>query len=70
MVLHGPEFPPGETAVLISNHPTRLDWMYLWLLMARAGRLGNFKIALKVGACGNLSLSLSLSLSPLSLSPS
>ncbi|CAE7238070.1 Lclat1, partial [Symbiodinium pilosum] len=33
--------------LLISNHPTRLDWMYLWTLAAVLGRLPGLKIVLK-----------------------
>ncbi|CAE7286770.1 LCLAT1 [Symbiodinium microadriaticum] len=33
--------------LLISNHPTRLDWMFLWTLAAALGRLSGLKIVLK-----------------------
>ncbi|CAE7336478.1 LCLAT1 [Symbiodinium natans] len=33
--------------LLISNHPTRLDWMFLWALASALGRLSGLKIVLK-----------------------
>jgi len=38
-----------ESAILISNHRTRLDWMLLWAVGARAGTLSMLKIVLKAG---------------------
>jgi len=37
----------GEVAVMISNHRTRLDWMFLWSFIAEWGSLEHEKIILK-----------------------
>jgi len=37
----------AEPALLMSNHRTRLDWMLLWSLFARAGTLHMLRIVLK-----------------------
>lgn len=37
----------GETALIICNHRTRVDWMYLWVLCLRQGQLSGLKIVLK-----------------------
>lgn len=37
----------GGDALIVSNHRTRIDWMFLWGLAATMGRLGGLKIVLK-----------------------
>jgi len=39
--------PGGVDVLVISNHRSRVDWMFLWGLAAAMGRLGGFKIVLK-----------------------
>jgi len=41
------EFPKGDRAIMIMNHRTRLDWLFLWNWLFRFGRLRNHKIVLK-----------------------
>eukprot|EP00013_Stygamoeba_regulata_P004025 CAMPEP_0177637210 /NCGR_PEP_ID=MMETSP0447-20121125/4852_1 /TAXON_ID=0 /ORGANISM="Stygamoeba regulata, Strain BSH-02190019" /LENGTH=344 /DNA_ID=CAMNT_0019139127 /DNA_START=40 /DNA_END=1070 /DNA_ORIENTATION=- len=36
-----------ERALILMNHPTRLDWMFFWSFLKRYGRLHNEKIILK-----------------------
>eukprot|EP00897_Mesotaenium_endlicherianum_P001359 jgi/Mesen1/1250/ME000129S00352 len=43
----GDEIPSKERVVIICNHRTELDWMYIWNLAIRKGRLGYVKYALK-----------------------
>ncbi|PRP76496.1 lysocardiolipin acyltransferase 1-like [Planoprotostelium fungivorum] len=38
-----------ETAIIIANHRTRLDWQFLWCLLHRTGTLQREKIVLKYG---------------------
>lgn len=44
----GDQLPRGERALIIANHRTRLDWMYLWSFCVRIGSIGALKIVLKV----------------------
>ena len=37
----------GEYSVMFSNHPTELDWMYLWNWLYRYGDLTQLKIVMK-----------------------
>lgn len=37
----------GEAALIICNHRTRVDWMFLWVLCLRQGQLSGLKIVLK-----------------------
>eukprot|EP01128_Nolandella_sp_AFSM9_P010961 TRINITY_DN7677_c0_g1_i1.p1 TRINITY_DN7677_c0_g1~~TRINITY_DN7677_c0_g1_i1.p1 ORF type:complete len:373 (-),score=71.49 TRINITY_DN7677_c0_g1_i1:97-1215(-) len=37
----------NDRALVISNHRTRLDWMFLWSFFLREGRLQNLKIVMK-----------------------
>ncbi|CAM9267777.1 unnamed protein product, partial [Hapterophycus canaliculatus] len=37
----------GEAALIICNHRTRVDWMFLWCLCLRQGQLSGLKIVLK-----------------------
>lgn len=39
--------PQDESALWISNHPTELDWMFLWAWAARFSSLPRLKIVLK-----------------------
>ena len=39
----------GEFAVLLSNHPTTADWLFLWCWLYRNGDLSQLKIVLKSG---------------------
>ncbi|XP_021745298.1 probable 1-acyl-sn-glycerol-3-phosphate acyltransferase 5 [Chenopodium quinoa] len=43
----GENVPAGERVLLIANHRTEVDWMYLWDLALRKGRLGYIKYILK-----------------------
>eukprot|EP01137_Pigoraptor_chileana_P000689 Opistho-2@37255 len=47
MRFFGDVIPYDEAALVISNHPTRLDWMFLWSHFLRYARLSTLKIALK-----------------------
>lgn len=47
VIFSGEIIPAGERALLISNHRTEVDWMYLWDLALRKGRLGCIKYVLK-----------------------
>jgi len=38
---------PTQGAIVVCNHATRLDWMFLWLAWARFASLGQLKIVLK-----------------------
>ena len=37
----------NEHALIIANHHTRIDWMFVWCLCARTRRLSTFRIVLK-----------------------
>lgn len=39
--------PARERVLLIANHRTEVDWMYLWDLAIRKGQLGYIKYILK-----------------------
>jgi len=43
----GDEIPPKEGAMLISNHPSELDWIIFWPLAAKKGMLGSLKGSMK-----------------------
>ncbi|GAB2291325.1 1-acyl-sn-glycerol-3-phosphate acyltransferase 4 [Dionaea muscipula] len=48
VIFSGETVPGGEGRVLlIANHRTEVDWMYLWDLALRKGRLGSIKYILK-----------------------
>ncbi|XP_067881533.1 lysocardiolipin acyltransferase 1-like [Heterodontus francisci] len=47
VVITGDGFVPGERSVIIMNHRTRLDWMYLWNCLLRYSYLRMEKICLK-----------------------
>eukprot|EP00802_Teleaulax_amphioxeia_P014084 Tamp_14143.p1 GENE.Tamp_14143~~Tamp_14143.p1 ORF type:complete len:385 (+),score=63.13 Tamp_14143:32-1186(+) len=47
IVLSGDPLPSGEAAMIICNHRTRIDWMFMWCLCLRLGILDSMKIVLK-----------------------
>ncbi|KAJ4824494.1 1-acyl-sn-glycerol-3-phosphate acyltransferase 4 [Turnera subulata] len=47
VVFSGDTVPAGERVLLIANHRTEVDWMYLWDLALRKGCLGSIKYVLK-----------------------
>nr|XP_032819766.1 lysocardiolipin acyltransferase 1 isoform X2 [Petromyzon marinus] len=47
VVVTGDGFRPGERSVIIMNHRTRLDWMFLWNCLLRSSYLRLEKICLK-----------------------
>ncbi|XP_054894622.1 lysocardiolipin acyltransferase 1 [Poeciliopsis prolifica] len=49
VVITGDGFIPGERSVIIMNHRTRLDWMFLWCCLLRHSYLRLEKICLKAG---------------------
>ncbi|XP_029568433.1 lysocardiolipin acyltransferase 1-like [Salmo trutta] len=53
VVITGDGFIPGEHSVIIMNHRTHLDWMFLWCCLLRYSYLHLEKIYLKVGI-GNI----------------
>ncbi|XP_021501394.1 lysocardiolipin acyltransferase 1 isoform X3 [Meriones unguiculatus] len=47
VVITGDAFVPGERSVIIMNHRTRVDWMFLWNCLMRFSYLRLEKICLK-----------------------
>ncbi|KAI3841002.1 hypothetical protein MKX03_018233 [Papaver bracteatum] len=47
VIFAGEPVPPRERVLLIANHRTEVDWMYLWDLALRKGSLGYIKYVLK-----------------------
>lgn len=47
VVITGDGFVPGERSVIVMNHRTRLDWMFLWCCLLRYSYLRMEKICLK-----------------------
>ncbi|KAL2318669.1 hypothetical protein Fmac_032545 [Flemingia macrophylla] len=47
VVFYGDSIPMKERVLLIANHRTEVDWMYLWDLALRKGSLGCIKYILK-----------------------
>ncbi|KAK6938775.1 Acyltransferase, C-terminal domain [Dillenia turbinata] len=47
VVFSGDKVPPKERVLIIANHRTEVDWMYLWDLAIRKGSLGCIKYVLK-----------------------
>lgn len=45
--ISGDMVPYGEAAMIICNHRTRVDWMFLWCLCLQQGQLSGLKIVLK-----------------------
>lgn len=52
VVITGDGFIPGERSVIIMNHRTRLDWMFLWCCLLRYSYLRLEKICLKAALKG------------------
>lgn len=50
VLFSGDSIPREERAIVICNHRTELDWIYIWCLAIRKGRLGAVKYALKSAA--------------------
>eukprot|EP00835_Amoeboradix_gromovi_P006950 NODE_955_length_2789_cov_0.219703.p2 type:complete len:206 gc:universal NODE_955_length_2789_cov_0.219703:2644-2027(-) len=46
-VLSGDPFFPNENAIVISNHLTYADWLWIWMIANLNNRLGGVKIILK-----------------------
>lgn len=47
VIFSGETLPERERVLIIANHRTEVDWMYLWDLALRKGRLGYIKYILK-----------------------
>lgn len=47
VIISGDTLPASNRVLLIANHRTEVDWMYLWDLALRKGRLGYIKYVLK-----------------------
>lgn len=47
VVFSGETVPAKERVLIIANHRTEVDWMYLWDLALRKGSLGYIKYVLK-----------------------
>ncbi|XP_024587292.1 lysocardiolipin acyltransferase 1 isoform X1 [Neophocaena asiaeorientalis asiaeorientalis] len=47
VIITGDAFVPGERSVIIMNHRTRMDWMFLWNCLMRYSYLRLEKICLK-----------------------
>ncbi|EKX36980.1 hypothetical protein GUITHDRAFT_116847 [Guillardia theta CCMP2712] len=47
IVLSGDDLPYAEPAMIVCNHRTRIDWMFMWCLCLRLGLLNCMKIVLK-----------------------
>ncbi|XP_059279196.1 probable 1-acyl-sn-glycerol-3-phosphate acyltransferase 4 [Lycium ferocissimum] len=47
VIFSGDHVPPRERVLLIANHRTEVDWMYVWNLALRKGCLGHIKYLLK-----------------------
>lgn len=49
VIITGDAFVPGERSVIIMNHRTRMDWMFLWNCLMRYSYLRLQKVCLKAG---------------------
>lgn len=47
VIFSGQTVPKKERVLLFANHRTEVDWMYMWNLAMRKGRLGQLKYILK-----------------------
>lgn len=47
VIITGDAFVPGERSVIIMNHRTRMDWLFLWNCLMRYSYLRLEKICLK-----------------------
>lgn len=52
VVFSGENVPEKERVLLIANHRTEVDWMYLWNLAVRKSCLGDIKYVLKSSLMG------------------
>ncbi|PNI28513.1 LCLAT1 isoform 6, partial [Pan troglodytes] len=52
VIITGDAFVPGERSVIIMNHRTRMDWMFLWNCLMRYSYLRLEKICLKASLKG------------------
>ena len=50
VIVSGNKLPVRERIILICNHRTEVDWMYLWNLALRKKRIGNVKYVMKSSA--------------------
>ena len=47
MTLTGDPVPPEDATLIIMNHRTRFDWLFVFSYIIRCGPLRRFKISLK-----------------------
>ncbi|MCD7450128.1 putative 1-acyl-sn-glycerol-3-phosphate acyltransferase 5 [Datura stramonium] len=47
VVISGDSVPPAKRVLVIANHRTEVDWMYLWDLALRKGCVGSIRYILK-----------------------
>lgn len=47
IVITGDRLPPHERALVISNHRTRVDWMWMWCAFCRFGLIASYRVVLK-----------------------
>ena len=47
IVIHGNPAPPTHSVLILCNHRTRLDWLFLISYQLRCGTLSNYRISLK-----------------------
>ncbi|XP_076442043.1 lysocardiolipin acyltransferase 1-like [Babylonia areolata] len=47
VVIHGQPAPPGHSVLILCNHRTRLDWLFLVSYQLRCGALSHYRISLK-----------------------
>lgn len=47
VVFSGDTVPNAERVMVMCNHRTEVDWMYIWNLALRKGRIGSCKYAMK-----------------------
>jgi len=47
LILTGDSILPGDRVLILSNHRTRIDWMFLWCWAARFDLLSSYRVILK-----------------------
>ncbi len=47
IILTGDTLLPGDRVLILSNHRTRIDWMFLWCWAARLDLLSSYRVILK-----------------------
>lgn len=47
IILTGDSLLPGDRVLILSNHRTRIDWMFLWCWAARLDLLSSYRVILK-----------------------